>query len=89
MEEIVPPSRLLDRVKLAPRVRHYSLQTEEAYVATRSTSTSRRFLGSEVRLFDHLTGTPALLGNPTVIPVSASHTALPSTQGIVRPYSFL
>jgi dihydrofolate reductase len=24
-------------------------------------------LGSGVRLFDHLTGTPALLGNPTVV----------------------
>jgi dihydrofolate reductase len=25
-------------------------------------------LGSGVRLFDHLAGTPAVLGNPTVIP---------------------
>jgi len=31
-------------------------------------------LGSGVRLFDHLTDTPALLGNPTVIPgVGVTH----------------
>jgi dihydrofolate reductase len=31
-------------------------------------------LGSGVRLFDHLAGTPAVLGNPTVIPgVGVTH----------------
>jgi dihydrofolate reductase len=31
-------------------------------------------LGVGVRLFDHLTGTPVVLGNPTVIPgVSVTH----------------
>ena len=31
-------------------------------------------LGSGVRLFDHLAGTPAVLGNPTVIPgVAVTH----------------
>jgi hypothetical protein len=38
--------------------------------STKSTSTSRRFL----LLFDHLAGTPAILGNPTVIPgVGVTH----------------
>jgi hypothetical protein len=31
--ETLPPPRLLDRVHKAFRVRHYSLRTEEAYVA--------------------------------------------------------
>jgi dihydrofolate reductase len=31
-------------------------------------------LGSGVRLFDSLAGTPVVLGNPTVVQVSASHT---------------
>jgi len=35
-------------------------------------------LGSGVRLFDHLTGTPAVLGNPTVIAgVSVTHLRYP------------
>lgn len=35
-------------------------------------------LGSGVRLFDHLTGTPAVLGNPTVIPgVGVTHLRYP------------
>ncbi|MHB8791304.1 MAG: dihydrofolate reductase family protein [Desulfobulbaceae bacterium] len=35
-------------------------------------------LGSGVRLFDHLTGTPAALGNPTVIPgVGVTHLRYP------------
>jgi dihydrofolate reductase len=35
-------------------------------------------LGSGVRLFDHLTDTPAVLGNPTVIPgVGVTHMRLP------------
>jgi hypothetical protein len=33
VEETLPPPRLLDRVHQALRVRHYSLRTEEAYVA--------------------------------------------------------
>ena len=40
-------------------------------------------LGSGVRLFDHLAGTPAVLGNPTVIPGVGVTPALPSTQGVV------
>jgi Phage integrase, N-terminal SAM-like domain len=32
MEEPAPPRRLLDRVRDAIRVRHYSIRTEEAYV---------------------------------------------------------
>ena len=36
------------------------------------------FLGSGVRLFDHLAGTPAVLGNPTVIPgVGVTHLRYP------------
>jgi hypothetical protein len=35
-------------------------------------------LGSEVRLFDNLAGTPAILGNPTVIPgVGVTHLRYP------------
>jgi hypothetical protein len=35
-------------------------------------------LGSGVRLFDHLAGTPAVLGNPTVIPgVGVTHLRYP------------
>ena len=35
-------------------------------------------LGSGVRLFDHLTGTPSILGNPTVIPgVGVTHLRYP------------
>jgi hypothetical protein len=34
--------------------------------------------GSGVRLFDHLAGTPAVLGNPTVIPgVGVTHLRYP------------
>ncbi len=36
------------------------------------------FLGSGVRLFDHLAGTPSVLGNPTVIPgVGVTHLRYP------------
>jgi dihydrofolate reductase len=36
------------------------------------------FLGSGVRLFDHLTGTPTVLGNPSVISgVGVSHLRYP------------
>src|SRR5829696_5526127 len=39
---------------------------------------ARFFLGSEVRLFDHLAGTPSVLGNPTVIPgVGVTHLRYP------------
>jgi hypothetical protein len=35
-------------------------------------------LGSGVRLFDHLAGTPAVLGNPTVVPgVGVTHLRYP------------
>jgi hypothetical protein len=35
-------------------------------------------LGSGIRLFDHLAGTPAVLGNPTVIPgVVVTHLRYP------------
>jgi dihydrofolate reductase len=35
-------------------------------------------LGSGVRLFDHLVGTPSFLGNPTVIPgVGVTHLCYP------------
>jgi dihydrofolate reductase len=40
-------------------------------------------LGSGVRLFDHLAGTPAVLGNPTVIRASALHTCATRAQGVV------
>ena len=32
MSDVAPPPRLLDRVRLAIRSRHYSRRTEEAYV---------------------------------------------------------
>jgi dihydrofolate reductase len=36
------------------------------------------FLGSGVRLFDHLAGTPAVLGNPTVVAgVGVTHLRYP------------
>jgi dihydrofolate reductase len=39
-------------------------------------------LGSGVRLFDHLAGTPAVLGNPTVIPgVGVTHLRYPVRHG--------
>ena len=47
-------------------------------------------LGSEVRLFDHLAGTPAVLGDPTVIPgVGVTHLRYPVPQGVVLPHTFL
>ena len=36
------------------------------------------FLGSGIRLFDHLAGTPIVLGNPTVIPgIGVTHLRYP------------
>jgi hypothetical protein len=39
-------------------------------------------LGSGVRLFDHLSGTPAVLGNPTVVAgVGVTHLRYPVRNG--------
>jgi len=52
-------------------------------------------LGSGVRLFDHLAGTPAVLGNPTVIPgVGVTHLRYPvqcspATTSVVPGFAFL
>ena len=47
-------------------------------------------LGSGVRLFDHLVGTPAVLGNPTVIPgVGVTHLRYPVRKAVVLPHTFL
>jgi len=43
-------------------------------------------LGSGVRLFDHLAGTPAVLGNPTVIPgVGVTHLRYPVRKAFHSP----
>ena len=56
-----------------PRKAHIDIRLDEI-----SVDIAAVLLGSGVRLFDHLAGTPALLGNPTVMPgVGVTHFRYP------------
>ena len=53
-------------------------RTEECLLDEINVDIAAVLLGSGVRLFDHLAGTPAVLGNPTVIPgVGVTHLRYP------------